>query len=1196
MNSNLSKPKRQRGVILSHCGWKKLQHAKQEAETEENEGIRYTLEALSDRTKLDPGTIAKVLAREQGVDKQTLEYFFKAFNRELELKDYFKPQPDFGQPLSETTNRRSDWGEAIDVSVFYGRTQELNKLEQWILKDHCRLLAILGMGGIGKTALAVKLATEIQDSFEFVIWRSLQNAPPLSKVLTELLQFLSNNQKMDLSTTIDEKISQLINYLRWHRCLLVLDNFETILQNGNPTGCYREGYEVYRQLLKRVGETFHQSCLILTSREKPSEVASLEGEALFIRSWQLEGLQFVEGRKLLRAKQSFFGSEDHWKRLIQIYTGNPLALKMIGTAIQELFNGSIADFLAQGTAVFGDIQDLLEKQFQRTSAIEQEIMYWLAIHREPVSLSELQTALIRPLSSSKLLEALDSLLRRFLIEKSEACFTLQPVVMEYLINQFIEQVSGEILTGKITLFKSHALIEATAKEYVRKTQICLILQPVLAQLLSILGGKSSIEDQLKQIISKLRGKSLLETGYAVGNTINLLCQLQINLSGYDFSELSVRQAYLKEVNLSRVNFTGSNLTRSIFSETLSSVFSVAFSPDGKLLAIGGTRGKLDLWQVANGQKILTFEGHSSWVMSVAFSLDGQTLASGSTDQTIRLWNVNNAQCLKTLQGHQGSVFSVAFSPDGQTLASSSEDQTIRLWNVNDAQCLNILQGHNCCVWSVSFSPLLSTSSEGEFLASSGADGLVKLWNYSSGQCYQTLAGHEDDVFSVAFSPDGQTLASGSEDRTIKLWLVRNGQLLKTLRGHKLGVSSVIFNSDGKALISSSIDRTVKLWNIDQGLCYKTLHEHTDTIYSVTLDPLGTILASGSIDRTVKLWDISTGHCFKTLQGHSSEIYSVAFSPDSQTLASGSTDRVVRLWNLDGKCCQSLQGHLNAISSVSFNCKQLLASASLDGTVKLWELQSGKCLRTLHGHTNLILSVTFSSDGQTLASGSFDKTIRLWDVNTGQCLQLFQEPTYSIVEVAFSPDSTILASTSDNKVKLWDLKTGQCRQIQAHDNQVLCLAFSPDGKLLASGGFDRTIKLWSVDDDGKSFQVLSGHNKRVLAVAFSPDGRTLASGSDDSSIRLWDVASGRCRQVLLGHSRGVFSVAFSPDGTTLVSSSEDETIKLWDYKTKECLKTLKNPKLYEEMNLTGVTGLTEAQKEMLIALGAIEAQHEKYILR
>lgn len=447
---HLQKQRRRRGVILTPQGLKKLQTAKSEAERYENRDRRYTLEDLSIRTGLDPDTLMKVFTCETGVDKRTLNRCFRAFNLLLEQSDYDLPVPQIEGVEGRGGAMRQvlqDWGEAPDVSVFCGRSEELTTLTYWISKDRCRLVALLGMGGMGKTCLSVKLVEQIQDEFEFLIWRSLRNAPLVKDILVELIQFLSNEQETNLPDTVDGRVSQLIRYLREHRTLLVLDDVETILQGCNRqemssnyrAGHYRQGYEGYGEFFKRVGEVRHQSCLVLTSRERPKEVGLLEGETLPVRVLQVKGLQVAEVEEMLRAKGSFSASPEEWSQLSEYYAGNPLALKIVSTTIQKLFDGSISEFLKQNTPVFGDIRNLLDRQFERLSEAEKEMIGWLAIDRQPVSFSELREKIVPPVPPQKLLEVLESLEKRFLIEKRAALFSLQPVVMEYVTDCFNQE-------------------------------------------------------------------------------------------------------------------------------------------------------------------------------------------------------------------------------------------------------------------------------------------------------------------------------------------------------------------------------------------------------------------------------------------------------------------------------------------------------------------------------------------------------------------------------------------------------------------------------------------------------------------------------------------------------------------------------------------------------------------------------------
>ncbi|HLG64134.1 MAG TPA: helix-turn-helix domain-containing protein [Ktedonosporobacter sp.] len=1074
-----------------------------------------------------------------------------------------------------------DWEGVHVEGSFYGRERELATLKKWVLEDRCHLVAIVGLGGVGKTTLTAALVEQIAEAFDNTLYCSLQHTPPLNITLRQWLEHLSNQGQVGIPENVDQQIHLLIRYLQDKRCLLVLDNFESILDEQRD-GHYRNGYEGYGELIQRLGKAM-QSCLLLTSREKPKDIAFFVGAKSLIRSFSLNGLEPAEGQQLLEEK-GLHGSDETFAELVGHYAGNPLALKLVSAYIYEIFGGDITAFLKQEKTVFGDIYDLLEKQFAPLQEVQRRILYWLAIEREAISFDTLRENMLPFVSTSLLLESLDFLRRRSMIERNkEALFTLQPVIMEYITDSIVERVCQEIDSGSIEVLKSHALLKAQAKDYVRNSQLRVILNPITERLLTALGAEKSA-NQLKNMLAHIRTMHAQQQGYTAGNILNLLIHMKIDLTGYDFSHLTVRQAYLQHVSLPYVNFASADLTTSVFTDTFGITLSVAFSPQGELLAGGTSSGEIRLWQARDGTPLLTCRGHTEWVRSVTFSPDGKLLASGSEDQTVRLWETETGRCLRVLPGHSYRVWSVAFSPDGKLLASGSEDQTVRLWETETGRCVQVLQGATQKVRSIAFSP------DGRLLASGNEDQTIWLWETETGQCLRILRGHTNRIWSIAFSPDGRLLASGSEDQTVRLWETETGRCLRVLLGNTQRVKAIAFSPDGRLLASGNEDQTIWLWETETGQCLRILRGHTNRIWSVAFRPRENVLASSSDDQTVRLWDVSTGLCLKTLRGYSNWVWAVTFSPDGRLLASSSDDQTVRLWDVSsGQCRSTLRGHTNRIWSVAFSLDgKLLASGSEDQTVRLWDVSAGRCLKILQEHNDWVRTVAFSPDERLLASGGDDRTVRLWEISSGRCIKTLQGHGGRVRSVAFSPDGRLLASGNDDQtIRLWDVNTGESSTLYKHTNTVWSVAFSPDGKLLASGSDDQTVILWDVSA-AQYLKTLLAHNDWIRSVAFSPDGKWLVYASANE-IYSHEINTERGFNVLQGHHGRVRSVAFDSSATMLASGGADETIKIWNIQTGESLKTFISERPYEGMDITDVVGLTETQKATLRALGATEQE-------
>ncbi|MCC3570517.1 MAG: ATPase [Microcoleus sp. PH2017_40_RAT_O_B] len=359
------------------------------------------------------------------------------------------PSPKVSSPIDEEVLNKDNTepkvrqflAEMPMSSIFYDRTSSLTTLKQWILQENTRLLAILGIVGIGKTALAAQLVQQIKHEFDFVIWRSLATSPPLRILQTSIIQSFRRGGAPVPAPNADGVVVPengattgglpLLNYLQKYRCLLIVDDVQMVNSSGQLAGNYQPGYEDYGTLFRQVGELSHNSCLVLLSWEKPREIAALEGNNQPVRSLQMNGLG-VEAAEILREKG--LAENEKWSEIIEQYRGNPLWLKIVATMIQDLFNGSLAEFLDDGTLFLGDLESLLHQPFNRLSESEKQVMSWLASETAPVSLSKVPENM--QLSRSQFLKVMQSLGRRSFVEKipegDRTFFTLGPVLKEYV--------------------------------------------------------------------------------------------------------------------------------------------------------------------------------------------------------------------------------------------------------------------------------------------------------------------------------------------------------------------------------------------------------------------------------------------------------------------------------------------------------------------------------------------------------------------------------------------------------------------------------------------------------------------------------------------------------------------------------------------------------------------------------------------
>lgn len=1088
---------------------------------------------------------------------------------------------------------RVNWEDALALPSFYGRKQELEVLTRWVVQEHCRMVSVLGMGGIGKSALIVGAMHLLTPHFEVVLFRSLRDAPSCEALLESCLQVLSPEPLARMPESLEQRLSLLLEYLRTSRVLLVLDNLESLLEKGEMRGRLLPGYEGYGRLLRRLAETAHHSCVLLTSREKPAELRGLEGGRTPVHALRLSGLDTAAGEQLL-AEHGVVGIPNERACLVQLYEGNPLALKIVAETIVDLFGGAISQFLSAGTVIFGSVADLLSEQFARLSALEQMVLCWLAIMREPVTLEELLSVQVSPLPRIQLLEALDGLWRRSLIERGQhaGSFTLHSVVLEYVTSFMVTTVSEEIQQGRLALLLQHALVQAKAKEYVRQTQERLLLAPLLVNLLSVYHGQVEVETQVCKVLDALRERAEEAQGYGPANLVGLLRLLRGDLCGLNLSHLAIRGVYLQGVEMQDTNLSWTLIRESVFTATFDVITAVAVSRDGHYWAAAGRRGEVRVWEwEKDADQILhlVWQAHTDTTYALAFSPDGRTLVSGSWDDTIKLWDVASGAQL-WWNWHTNGVQSLAIAPDGGMLATVGNDATVKLWDFQSGTLLQTLL-HPCPILSVAWDP------GGRILATGGSNGQIRLWeiqNTRPATCVGMLIGHTNRVLGLAFTPDGSTLASASWDGTVKLWEVASQCLRQTLVGHTDRVNRVAWSPDGRTLASGGRDTTIWLWDSEEGNYRATMQGHTASVNGLTFMPDSRSLLSGCDDGTMRLWNIASGQCMRVMRGYAASLFDVDWSPNGTQLAGAGSGTLVIFWDLTSKASpRVLHGHRGIVYAVGWSPDgRWLASSAWDDVISLWDTTTGtlaQMLRDPDNPDNIFRGVAWSPDGRMLASGTYLHGVQVWDMTARSCYWIGRQLSTRIRHLAWSPNGTqLVGGGDDGHVYLWDTSEGTLlQQLAGHQGVVTSVAWSPDGTSLASAGRSKgsgEIILWNTQS-WQPIRTFTGDISIIYPVAWCVNGDLLLSGDSDGMLRWWDVHNGECIRVREAHTGTIRSLRRSPDGSKLASCGDDGAIKLWDLYSGEHLHTLRRDRPYERLNITGIRGLTEAQKATLRGLGA-----------
>jgi WD40 repeat protein len=487
-----------------------------------------------------------------------------------------------------------------------------------------------------------------------------------------------------------------------------------------------------------------------------------------------------------------------------------------------------------------------------------------------------------------------------------------------------------------------------------------------------------------------------------------------------------------------------------------SLHGAGFSPDGSLVAVGTSGGAILLWDVKTGQTRKTLAGHTDVVRMAVFTPDGKRLLSASYDQSVRLWDVESGEEKNKFLGHQATVLAVAVSPDGKTAVSSGEDKRLRVWDLDSGKELRTIGPLTEASWESPF--YVSYSPDGKQILSEGAGPGPRIWDAATGEPVVTCRGHRTIVTGAAFTPDGKRILSGGHDRGVILWDAATGRMLSEDGGLRGEVSALEWSPAGRALLSQGIEGTLMLWNPVTGKLLRRTTEPPTTTPTALFSVDGRQLLVGGRG-ALGIRETAT---LERTQAYPNQglVLGMALSPDGETLVTTAETKI--LWR---------------------------------------DVANGAIRKTLEGHEKVVTCLAFSADGKTVVSGSEDTTVGVWDLETGTRRWTLATP-FPVNSVAISPTGRFALSGGRGEMILWDLASGKdIRRVDAHKGLITGVAFSPDGGMGASAGWDRSVRLWDLRT-GRLLKELKGHGGTVTRIAWSPGGTWLATGSTDSTILLW----------------------------------------------------------------------------------------------
>ena len=1027
-----------------------------------------------------------------------------------------------------------------------GRGAEVRALVEELREDsgRAKVIDVVGFAGIGKSALARMAAEVVARSCPGIRWwDGLQPA----------------------GTDVPPQFGD-------ERGLLVVDDVD-------PRRPARSG-EDFGRLRSPPG----RHTLVFTSR---SPVLPAPPGPVAHRVFRLRDLDASQAQRLALSWAGDLGSAGA-AEVVAHYGGNPRNLQI---ALQRSRSSESPD---PARDVVPELVPIIGSELDAVDDAQRAVLEVMALAREPQSVGEVEAVLAVTGEGAQVTRSVELLedagwLSRFPGPR----FGMIPVVGATVARTVVERAGAELRDDELTTIGSRPLVRAWSGEATRTAQREAHVRPLL-------DGLGNAGEASRRWLSTLTTRADIGP-YAVGNLLNIAADAVGEIRDIDLSGRSVRQADLTALTLRSVSFRGARFDEVRFRTALEGIICLAADGTGERVAAGTAEGRIHVFSAVTGRILATYRGHADTVTSLAFAANGRFLASASDDGSVQLWDVRDGATLRTLRDGQRGLFAVALDAAGEIVVAGGAAGDLRVWGRLEKE-IRWRQDAGAQIASVALHV------PRRVVAAGTKAGIVVVWDLDTGERLRTTDDHGGPVNGLSFEGGGETfVASSSDGRTARRWPTTGGRGAP-LPGDLGDAGALVSSRDGELAATCVDGRTVEVWDTATGAQRLALRNPDLRVQPVVLDPHHDLVAAGGDSHAVRCWDLKTGQRRWTARGYSRWIKAVRFTTDSVRLACCSDAERIHVWDVRGGSLEAeLAGHAGHIRDLATHPTDanVVFSASDDRTVAVWDIERGEMAESLEAHDAPVWAVAVSPDGALLASGTLAGSIMLWSLHGFRLLAQVAAHEGAVRSLAFDGRGRRLTSAGDDcKARVWDLSGRRLAPgptCCGHGDRIWCVRFVPgEAGLLVTSSEDETVRVWS-SASGREVARGAAHVGPVWAVAPDGAGRQVASGGSDRTLRLWELPGSLARvepsteveeveavdlgepRVLTGHTGWVRSVAFAPDGT-LATGSHDGTAAVWDPATGD-RRVLPVLQPYEGTDITGAEGITDAERVSLRALGA-----------